>query len=287
MTKILNLAEYRHTWEQAHPHDVVVKRAPEGINWLAMVGVFISLLAVNFLSAAHTLPVVVQLVETDNQPIKIAVAFAAFLGLEFMMLVLVAFGKDGRLRTALIILALIATTVSNLASTFAALATSEYGAGGVIVGIILGLFAPLANVGIGELYRQMTTKARNELTIVESEYQHALNVQDDKIRTQYNRYLTKIGITDPSEILAYMNGDNNVPTEVKILVDSVPPKPEPKPTRVRAQTVGAGARNNSRSAEWLAEQLLADEATNLTYAEIQARYGTSPSTISKAKKLLQ
>jgi hypothetical protein len=295
MKAIMSLAEFAKVWQQSHPSDVVTKEEVKGISWWSLAGVLVSLIAANILSAAHTIPVIVETVKTDSAVLKVIVAIAGFLAVEFVILMFMIFGKSGWIRAGIISLALTVAIVANVVSTVLYVtAGGVYGGGGVFVGIVLGLFAPLANVGIGEVFRGMLDKANGEVKRVADQYEDELKKHDAKILGQYNVYLKKMGVTDATEALTYIREgkSNDVPVETKyepVTVTGGAPitYDTPRiPKRASKMVKKSSKTTSSKRGAELARLMQRDGTQDLNYKELREKYGASPNTISEAKKLL-
>lgn len=275
MGKILSLQEYVVAWKASHPHDVVKKGKAEGVSLWQRIAVLFALTAVNILSSSHTIPVFLDTVHVDDPTVRFIIAVAAFIAIEFTMILFMVFGKAGWLRTLVIGGALIVAIVANLTNTIDNL-SKTIGPGGVFVGVVLGLFAPLANLGIGEVYREMTDRAKEASITVEKEYQDAWKMWDAKVRREYKAYLVKQGVKDETAQLAYMSG--------QIVEDTPEPKPENVPPRVNKPQQDT-YRNKDRVLE-LVDAMRRDGTENATYNDLQSRYKASASTVRDAKRML-
>lgn len=270
MGNILSLKAFTETWELSHPNEKITKAAVEGVSIWSIIGVVMALIAVNILSASHSVPVFTATVPTALEGIKLIVAFAAFFGGEFFVFVLMLIPYQSWLRNILILLAVVVITIANIVSTSQALETSTlYGNAGTIVGYILGIFAPLANLGAGQILHHMRDIYKTRTEKVDGDYQKALKDRDTIIRNAYTRYLTKLGITDPTQILSAMNGQTVEEPQSAI----APQKPV--------------SFNQRLSAKALAQKMRDEGTENLTYAQLKDRYGSSPNTIRDAKNLLK
>lgn len=293
--------DFQRAWFESHPHERVIKVAVSRNNWGAILSIMAGLIAVNILSAAHTIPVIATTVSTDVIQVKIAVGVSAFFAVEFMMVIMMILNISHWLRYVVIGLALIVAIVANVVSTLQAVESGPYAAGGWVVGIVLGLFAPLANLAAGEMLRSIIKQAADRVTLANTNYEQAVKDLDTKIRGQYTTYLKRVGITDPTQIMELMGNENNrvsfnvEPTSSVVGNSSDSVELENRSSGISSNTLGNVYSNQpdnnslgskSSAATELAERIRSDGAENLSYSDLQKKYGKSPNTIRKAKQLL-
>lgn len=277
---ILTLQDFSKAYNAQNPHDKV--DIPKAIRWPveSIMPLIIGLIAVNVLSASHTAPVISQSVPTPYFEIKVVVAIAGFLGVEFLMFSanFVARSKISPWkRNLLVLLALAVAIVANVGSVVGTLSVqSDFVS--LVSGGLIGVFAPIANFVTGEMLRDVLDQTKVERVEAQTTYKDALIQYDVKMRTRYVNYLKRVGITDPTEIMKLSAGELPKHDE---LVD----KPIDAPTTIQLQL--PPAEKPKTKAELLADTLELRGDAALSFKQIEVQYGSNPATINAAKKILR
>lgn len=257
----------------------------------------LGLVAANILSASHTIPTVSTTIPTELEQVKTFIAFSAFFAIDFMLVTLMVIPAAGKLRNTVLGLALTVAIVANVYSSMKTVGATDPFAS--FIGLVLGLFAPLANLAIGELFRSINLKREAALQAVEEQYLADQNTWDTKRREAYGRYLSKLGITDKKQptLRALLMSGETVMDDLIDLSDivekddlsgatEVPAMDTPEPPQKRTVTRVARKTGNSK-AEEIAKDLVSRRRIDWTYAQIQETYQTSPNTAAKVRKLLR
>lgn len=321
---ILAYNNFRQTWLTARPNAVPKKRAGAHVSRAKLIAMAIALVAINIVSGSHTIPTVAATIHSNDSTIQFIVGIAGFLSIEFTLFLMMLIPVSGKIRKLVVLLALSAAIVANLYSTTQAISNDYWT---LIVGVVIGLFGPLANVAFGEVFRHEFDATRQANEQVDSEYRQALTDLDNTIRAQYTRYLKGYGITDPTTIIQYISGTIEPPVspEIAVAVDTVPDYPsnaQPLPIAlsqpdqvepvvlslpysqyqppatdsdrrvtnsgsVRTRSIAGNSRASSTNATELAELLIANSDTGLSYNAIRSKYQVGPNTISAAKKIVK
>ena len=279
MTNLMSLQQYKAAHLRQNPNDFV--REPEAINfpYATVVPLIVGLIAVNILSASHTAPVIAQSVPTNIEAIKIIVAIAAFIGVEFLMVVanFIPPDKGSWARPILILLGLAVAIVANVGSVVGTISVNG-DVLSLIAGILIGIFAPVANYTTGELLRKTLDRTKEEQRIAKEAYREELKAYDERLKQLYiSRYLKKYNITDATTIMRLSSGET-MSTEPEQGTAELKTTAQPKATKAQSFPPRITA---------LAEQLVANGDTELSYAKIQEKYHVGPSDVSKAKSYLQ
>lgn len=268
--------------------------------WVS-VALLVGLLAANVLSASHTIPTVRITIPYElGDTVRTLIAFSAFFAIDFMLVTLMIIPAAGKLRNTVLSLALTVAIVANVYSSMAAVGENNLFAS--FIGLVLGLFAPLANLAIGELFRSINLKREQAIAEVEAQYLTDQHTWDVKRREMYGRYLTKLGITDKAQptLRALLMSGETVMDDLIDLTDltekpdtsdlsgatEVPAMDTPEPPQKRTVTRVARKTGNSK-AEEIAKDLVSRRRIDWTYAQIQETYQTSPNTAAKVRKLLR
>lgn len=309
MSNILPYLHFSKLYDQQRPHDVPRREKGATTSWFKVVAMLIGLIAVNIVSGSHTIPTIARTIASDSTAIQTIVGVAGFLAIEFNMFVLMLLNMDGWLKWAVIALSLLAAIASNLYSTMHAFSAAGGDEFTTIIGVVLGLFAPLANLAAGETFRKMFDEVAEKNSANEDIYRGRLSDWDKIKRGQYTLYLKKHGITDPALIMQYAAGQIEAsdsanspalpaPDSERIVVTTpaIPATIEDSSadSRVAAFSSVAVAADSVRTtdssgdskAAILARQLIANNDSGLSYNAIQQKYHVSPNTIRQAKALL-
>lgn len=299
--QILSYNEFRRGWVAQRPNAVPKKDQNATVSWLKIVSMSVALIAINIVSGSHTIPTVAATIKSDSAIIRSIVGVSGFLSIEFTLFLMMLIPVSSNVRRLVIFLALSAAIVANLYSTTQAIGVDGWT---LVVGIVIGLFGPLANVAFGEVFRHEFDRTAEQNSAIEAHYKEELVKLDSTIRSQYTTYLKKYGITDPTIVMQMLSDSTNT-TEVALTSNAtiaLPSSTTPTTTEDSVTTVADStpivvkdsaatgdsvvSSGGSKKAVALAEALLRDSATTLSYSAIQKRYQVSPNTIKEAKKIL-
>lgn len=303
---VLPYHQFSKAVDNQRPHDVPRRERGATTSWFKVLAMLIGLVAVNIVSGSHTIPTIAYTIASDSETIRTIVGVAGFLAIEFNMFVLMLLNLRSYLKWIVIALSLTAAIASNLYSTMGAFSATGGDGFTTIIGIVLGLFAPLANLAAGETFRNMFDEVAQRNSEAEARYQEALSNWDKVKRGQYTNYLKKLGITDPTLVMQYVAG--------QIAGQDSPALPAPEQERIVVTTPSIAATTHTTDmdsvaiesssgtighssntipaiqgdskAAILARQLVVNNDSGLSYAAIQEKYRVSPNTIRQARALL-
>ncbi len=313
----LQFSQYKKAWLAQRPDTIPKRNNSAKVAWVKLLFMGIALVAINIVSGSHTIPTVANTIHSASIELRTIVGIAGFLSIEFTLFLMMIAPVPGNTRRLVIFLALLAAIVANLYSTTKAISGDDNWT--LIVGVVLGLFGPLANVAFGEVFRHEFDSTAAANTEREKVYQDAVSALNSTIRGQYTQYLKKCGITDPTAILQYISdsGSDTGSVSVQISPDTVLPLSDSMPSwdsnisdtditeqqyrlpvvpdRVQRYPVAPVVRTASSDSRTtgnsggttLAEQLVANGDTRLSYNDIRAKYRVGPNTVAAAKKILK
>lgn len=290
---ILTLDGYKSAWRKQNPHDRV--KPPKTIKppYIKLAAIMVGVVAVNILSMAHTAPVIAQTIITPYEIIKWAVGLCGVIGVEFTMFVFMFISMDGAdkigraIRWFVIGAAFAVAMIANISSTVAAMQVSN-DVVELVAAVILGAFAPAANLSAGEVLRRVLEQVNLDKESAVKEHDKALIEEDKRLRNLYISYLKKYGIVDPTEIMRLSSGEEyqsgnddtssirypgNADSSSNPVVDQVPDRPEQPPLSGRALEIYNDIIFNSRQ--------------NWTQQALVQEYKTSPNTIARIRRLLK
>lgn len=282
---VLTLEAFKAAWRKQNPHDRVNKPKEVGLPIVQLTAIMIGVIAVNILSMAHTAPVIAQTVRTSIEWLKGAIGLCGVLGVEFTMFVFMYISmadtdRAGKIiRWAVILSAFLVAMIANISSTVEAMATS----GNVVellAAIILGAFAPAANLSAGEVLRRVIDRVKLDREKAVKQYNDDLIAEDKRLRNLYISYLKKYGITDPTSIMQLSSGEHifkeetadDTRTHNVDPVDVVGAKEEPELT--------------GRALE-IYNDIIANGRQGWTQQALVSEYRTSPNTIAKIRKYIK
>lgn len=191
---MLSYEEFRSQYEKQHPASVPV--APKEVRseyprWLRGV-VLAMFICAAMLSGVHTVPTVYAGIEDDGvvAPIvRAGVALASFVAVELAIFV-AAYARlkaSGKLVTAMLIVTFSIALVSNIQSVLKALgANGEIGV--TIVGVVLGVGAPLIALMSGEMFVHMHSASTKADTEAEAVYRDERKQFDATVLSAYRKY---------------------------------------------------------------------------------------------------
>lgn len=300
MKNILPFHEFSKIYDQQRAIEYPKRVKSQGVSlWIIGMLIF-GLLAVNILSGAHTISVIAKTVDIADTTVKNFVGISGFFAIEFIMFTFMLVPTNSWLRYVVIILSLIAAIASNVYSTQLALATQETPPPQLIA-VVLGVFAPLANVSAGEVFRHLFNENRRAVRAVEAQFQEQLEKWGQKKRGAYTVYLKSQGVKDSTVALLLSSGnidnnatitlsDNTVTDDnVTITHDNTITLDDNRAITGDSVTVTkpiTKKRDNDNRIALLAQRIADDNTITLSYRELQKRYSASPNTIKKAIALL-
>lgn len=191
---MLSYEEFRNQYEKQHPASVPV--APEVVRseyprWLRGV-VLLMFICAALLSGVHTVPTVYAGIEDDGvvaPVVRAIVALASFVAVELAIFV-AAYARlkaSGRLVTAMLIVTFSIALVSNIQSVLKALgANGEIGV--TVVGVVLGIGAPLIALMSGEMFVHMHSASTKADTEADARYRDERRAFDTVVLTAYKKY---------------------------------------------------------------------------------------------------
>lgn len=197
---VLTYESARHRFNTLNPHKIPAKEAekPSVNRWNLFIIAFI-LIAVNILSGGHTIPMITKFYDASINPLILSlIAVSGFLAIEGTMVALMAQPTRSKLAYTAIFFAFMSALSANLYKTYEVFTEGNTEITlviGVIV-LIFGIFAPVANLVIGEVLHNMQleyqgSKKRNIQNHLESVSSYVRDVQ-----AYYKSYLSRIGIKD-------------------------------------------------------------------------------------------
>lgn len=276
--KVMNLQQFTEAYKKQNPHDRV--QPPETIkrNWATIIPLFVGLISANVLSAFHTGPLIAKAYATIiGTPENMLMFIFGVLAVEFVVFVMMfarwdtATKVNKSIRLFVIILAVLVSIIANVNATMVNLGTSDTAS--TLAAGLVGIFAPLANLSIAEVLRSVLDHTNTERKQALAEYNTALKAWDTQMRTRFGNYLKRYGITDATMIMQLSSGQDvdtsNLPqstTERKSVI-----KPQKVVTNVPPRIAK------------LAETLVVNGDTELSYKAIESKYGVRAPDISKAK----
>lgn len=260
--------EYKAHYDKTHTSEKPKRGVAEGFNYWLLAAVFIMLVAVNIVSGAHTVPTLYKNLEVlIPADMRVGIAVAGFFAIEFPMLIFSFMEFQSGLRKWIVGLALIAAIGANVYSSLSATNTDGATPFTHAISILIGVIVPLVNVATGELLRHMMQDKKKREDNRDEVYNTKDREYEKKVRTDYNSYLSRMGIKDADQRLqAATEGNASNPT--------------------RVETTEHPVIRTSWTAETLAAQMTKDKTENMTSRDLQKRYSTGPGTIQKAKALL-
>lgn len=289
-TNILSYKQYEQAYLRRNPDKAPLYQKPD-VNIWSYLALLAILTGVNFMSAAHTIPVLQKFFIVPPF-VSAMVGVAGFLGIEGAILYLMARGQRGIWEYLVIILATIAAIVSNLYGTFEAIDINIVARGVSTVsneaigfiGMVIGLFVPLVNIAAGEVFHKLNIERSLQVEQANKEYAIQLSELRSRVEGQYKRYLRKQGITDLATQEAYLRGD-----EDEIISQVIADNPNTDITTPTSPSLN----NPKTKAEEIAVTIIEERQKgndlfeNNNYDTLAELFGTSKSTISKAKKIVE
>lgn len=279
---VMTLQQFTEAYKKQNPHDKVQPPPAIKRNWATIVPLFVGLISVNVLSAFHTGPLIAKAYATVvGSPENTIMFIFGVLAVEFVVFVMMfarwdtATPINKAIRLFVIVLAVLVSIIANVNATMVNLGTVDTAS--TIAAGLVGIFAPLANLSIAEVLRSVLDHTNKERKDALEEYNTQLKAWDTQMRTRFANYLKRYGITDATTVMQLSSGQtievSNLPqstTERKSVIKEAKPVTNVPPRIVR-----------------LAETLVANGDTELSYKDITQKYGSTPADISKAKKYLQ
>lgn len=265
--QVISLKEFERAFEKSTTKPVR-ERSASPVTSLIIITLI--LLAVNMLSGAHTIPIIQQFYTFENPQLLKLVGYMGFVGIEGTIVFFMSRHTRGVWEWVAIMLALITALASNLYSTSIAVDQKALSA---LIGYVMGVFAPMANLAIGEVYHKLSIERARDLATKEKTYREALENYYRRRNQAYRQHLSRVGIKAEADKMALLSG-----IDVEVANSLVLPEPEIK--------VAPDNKTPKINAQELAERMKVDDTQNKTYKELRELYGVSPNTIAKAKKLI-
>lgn len=280
----MTLQEYRIAYNRQNPNDRVDEPKTVKTQWGTLLPYFVGLIAANILSAAHTGPMLASTFGKQLDPtLGLFLGFTGVLAVEFtaFILMLIPFSDNKRenvLRGIVILLALGVSLIANVDATVNSLQSSDP-ASQIAAGVV-GVFAPLANIAMAEVLRLFRHRAKQEKELAEIDYKAELRMADAKMVSRYTRYLKTNGITDTTIVMKLSNGED-VPelTLPQSTTRQLEVHDRPEPTEKKTK-------NYPPRIITLANELVSNNDTGLSYKAMQEKYRIYPSDVSKVKQYL-
>lgn len=301
---IIEFSDFKKRYKRKNPHRVP-KEVDTGRSWVPLVMLSVVLLMVNILSAGHTV-VIIQKFYSDMPPwVTAVISFAGFIGIEGTIVYFMASEDRSRWEKGSILIAFIAACSTNLYGVFEVVETGESVAL-VAIALILGLFPPIANIGIGEVYHKKSVERRKRIREAEREYAEMDAQLNQAVENAYRTLLKKqgVGYVGATQLILGMDLDPDVEEAIEEEEEEEEEKkgdPEgqgskvlPSPTKPRKKKSRKKTSSSAGvSAEKVAELIEKGDLEDLTWSQMQDKVeeltGGRPSTatISKAKKQVE
>lgn len=264
--------EYREYFAHRHPDKVPVRKKVKQ-SAITYAVIIIILAAINVLSAGHTIPSIKLFYPIPDGLVLSAIGIAGFLGIEGVIVFLMSRPDRGGWEKFAIFLAFVAALTTNLFATVDRVVEMNGDGWLMIVGFIIGITPPAANLAFGEIFHKFSEEKDKMEAEADKDFQRQQGEFNKAVLSSYRRYLDKVGVEDEDLKVLFMSEDDE-----EVLEEALK-KGAPTVEKVHKKEYSSAAIE-------LAEKLDRDGTTDLTYSEIRKQYGGSNSTIRAAKEFL-
>lgn len=231
--RVRDMQDHRAWFEQRNPQllpkpiQPVKPKTPESHLYIQVL-LIILVIAINLLSMAHTVPSVMQFYPKEvSSLVRAFVGIAGTIAIEGTIVILMSLERRGKPANAAIGVAFFAALVMNLMSTYIAVnevgnQVSEQFSGvlAILLGGLVGLVPPVANLAIGETLHRYSIIRKDELESIERDFEEKtmerqqkyleeVGAFEEKLRKNYQNYLKKmLTFPDAPQIIELiMSGD--------------------------------------------------------------------------------
>ena len=188
--------QFRESWILRHRSSVPVQKDFQASRkyppQLAFI-VFMMLISAGAISAVHTIPTVLASIpSTDIIPefVRQIVSIGAFIAVEISVFVSAyIMDKQRKMALSILVVSFSVAIVANISSVFSVMSGRDLGS--TIVGIALGMGAPLMALLAGKIYVEISKQVAEEDSIASRNFQEAKRMMDSKILAEFSKLSAK------------------------------------------------------------------------------------------------
>lgn len=187
---MMDYKAFREYWLEQHPSSIPVKRNPSRVGWKGRIAWLAVYAASAIISGVHTVPVVLASIPLEQiaEIVRYLAGLAGFVMIELAIFLSARYRSSGRVSLLVMILSTITAVVANIYSAVAELLARSPNPFTVIVGIAIGLTAPLVALLAGEMYSRLDRHDRALQERADKEYAEAQLEMDKKISAAFTKY---------------------------------------------------------------------------------------------------